>query len=169
MGKKSSHSSLKISKDEKKQQLNNLIKIQRPKVYITDSSNFKNLVQQLTGNQKYSPVESSPPPPPPPPTWEDVLPFSDSDYHHHHDENNSLDLSFNSSCLTTPLEGSPDLSITGCELVGNSLDKQKMDFFKDLEAMLMEMDSSNCDYNACYETFQQDQACDYDFDLSTFI
>ncbi|KAK2661932.1 hypothetical protein Ddye_000506 [Dipteronia dyeriana] len=34
----------------KKQQLNHLIKVLRPKVYITDTSNFKSLVQQLTGN-----------------------------------------------------------------------------------------------------------------------
>lgn len=141
---------MKISKHEKKRQLNNLIKIQRPKVYITDSSDFKNLVQQLTGNGKYSPIEPSLPPPPLP--WEEVvLPFSDTDYHHHHH--------------STPLEGSPDhLSI-------NSLDKQNMDFYKDLEAMLMEMDSSNnYDYNACYGMFHQDQACFYDYnELSTFI
>ncbi|KAL5791702.1 hypothetical protein ACOSP7_000296 [Xanthoceras sorbifolium] len=38
-----------VAKNEKKQ-LNHLIKVLRPKVYITDSSNFKRLVQQLTGN-----------------------------------------------------------------------------------------------------------------------
>lgn len=152
---------MKTSKHEKKQPINNLIKIQRPKVYIIDSSNFKNLVQKLTGHGKYSPVESSPPPRPPIQNY-----HHHHQYHHHHDENNdSLDLSFDSSCLTTPLEGSPELSITrsmNCEL-GSSMDKQKMEFFKDLEAMLMEMD---CDYNACYGMF--DQAC-VDYDLSTFI
>lgn len=34
-----------------KKQLNNLIKLLKPKVYITSCSNFKNLVQQLTGNE----------------------------------------------------------------------------------------------------------------------
>lgn len=56
----------KISKNnshhnhENKKDLNNLIKFLKPKVYITDSSNFKNLVQQLTGNGN-SPIISSPP------------------------------------------------------------------------------------------------------------
>ncbi|XVE72357.1 hypothetical protein DITRI_Ditri11bG0033000 [Diplodiscus trichospermus] len=51
MGKKIlSQVQVKISKTEKKQQLNSLIKMLRPKVYITDSSSFKTLVQDLTGN-----------------------------------------------------------------------------------------------------------------------
>lgn len=50
MVKKVNQVSLKISKNESKKQLNNLIKVLRPKVYITDSSNFKRLVQELTGN-----------------------------------------------------------------------------------------------------------------------
>ena len=42
---------VKISKStSEKKQLNSLIKVMRPKVYITDSSSFKSLVQQLTGN-----------------------------------------------------------------------------------------------------------------------
>lgn len=40
--------SLKVSKNER--QLQSLIKVLRPKVYITDSSSFKRLVQELTGN-----------------------------------------------------------------------------------------------------------------------
>lgn len=49
MGKSLSHASHKISKKEK-QQLNTLIKASRPKVYITDCSTFKELVQEVTGN-----------------------------------------------------------------------------------------------------------------------
>lgn len=169
---------MKISKHEKKQQLNSLIKILRPKVYITDTSNFKNLVQELTGNGKYSPVDSSPPPPSTsvslsPPTWE--VPFAETEDHHHHNlayqENSSLDLSFDSSCFNTPLEVSPDLNLTGSlnRELENSLASQKMDFYRDLESMLMEMDSGLCDYDACYGMFQQDQVCVYDYDLSTFI
>ncbi|KAB2020759.1 hypothetical protein ES319_D07G090900v1 [Gossypium barbadense] len=41
--------SLKTSKNEK--QLHRLVKVLRPKVYITDSSSFKQLVQELTGYQ----------------------------------------------------------------------------------------------------------------------
>ncbi|XVF31771.1 hypothetical protein REPUB_Repub17cG0021000 [Reevesia pubescens] len=48
MGKKVSQgASTKTSKNEK--QLHSLIKVLRPKVYITDSSSFKQLVQELTG------------------------------------------------------------------------------------------------------------------------
>nr|GMD92602.1 dual specificity tyrosine-phosphorylation-regulated kinase 1A-like [Ipomoea batatas] len=69
MGKKS----LKISKNHhphhhrqpeiKKPQLSSSIKVLKPKVYITHSSNFKTLVQQLTGNA--SPVSSPAIPPTP--------------------------------------------------------------------------------------------------------
>lgn len=60
MGKKVvNQASVKISKDEK-QKFNSLIKVLRPKVYITDSSSFKNLVQELTGNG--SSTTLSPPP-----------------------------------------------------------------------------------------------------------
>lgn len=48
MGKKARQASLKVSKNER--QLQSLIKVLRPKVYITDSSSFKRLVQELTGN-----------------------------------------------------------------------------------------------------------------------
>lgn len=53
MGKKviNQASSLKSSKNiHEKQQFNNLIKVLKPKVYITKSSSFKKLVQELTGN-----------------------------------------------------------------------------------------------------------------------
>ncbi|GLT94043.1 hypothetical protein SLE2022_118060 [Rubroshorea leprosula] len=52
MGKKISQAPAKISKIniEKKQRVNILIKVLRPMVYITDSSSFKKLVQELSGN-----------------------------------------------------------------------------------------------------------------------
>lgn len=49
MGKKPSGASLKISKNQN-QQFSSLIKVLRPRVYITDTSTFKKLVQELTGN-----------------------------------------------------------------------------------------------------------------------
>ncbi|KAI5662095.1 hypothetical protein M9H77_21418 [Catharanthus roseus] len=69
MGKKLSQAaSTKISKPttstDHKKKLNNLIQVLRPKVYITDSSNFKNLVQQLTGNPSSSLISPNNPPPP---------------------------------------------------------------------------------------------------------
>lgn len=45
---KVSQTSVKISKKEKKE-LSSLIRLLKPKVYITDSSSFKMLVQDLTG------------------------------------------------------------------------------------------------------------------------
>lgn len=39
-----------IVENKKLQKLNSLIKVLRPKVYITDTSGFKRLVQELTGN-----------------------------------------------------------------------------------------------------------------------
>ena len=44
---------LKTCKDDEKQ-INSLLKAIRPKVYITDSSSFKRLVQELTGNGRYA-------------------------------------------------------------------------------------------------------------------
>ncbi|PIN11577.1 hypothetical protein CDL12_15819 [Handroanthus impetiginosus] len=171
MGKKSGQSPMKISKYEKKQNLNGLIKILRPKVYITDSSNFKNLVQELTGNGKiYSPVLSSPPSSISaslsPPIWEVPFLESSADHDHTYRENYSLD----SSCFSTPLEGSPDISPPGSlnYALESSLSSQKMEFspdYKELESMLMDMDSS---YDVCYEMLEQ-EVCAYDYDLSSLI
>ncbi|KAM1113188.1 hypothetical protein ACFX13_046825 [Malus domestica] len=60
MGKKVSQQtiSLKISKNENKE-FNSLIRLLRPKVYITDSSSFKRLVQDLTGNGTSNPITTS--------------------------------------------------------------------------------------------------------------
>ncbi|KAK1325681.1 hypothetical protein QJS10_CPA01g01678 [Acorus calamus] len=51
--------SLKICKDNYRKQENSLSKVLPPKVYITDSSSFKSLVQDLTGNG-INPMFSSP-------------------------------------------------------------------------------------------------------------
>ncbi|MFQ6633880.1 hypothetical protein Gotur_012068 [Gossypium turneri] len=49
----------KISKTDKKPLMNSMIKVLRPKVYIIDSSSFKSLVQELTGNPTVSSPSSS--------------------------------------------------------------------------------------------------------------
>ncbi|KAL8507914.1 hypothetical protein ACS0TY_018460 [Phlomoides rotata] len=138
--KKSSKSPPKIPKHEKKPQIHNLNKIVRPKVFITESSNFKNLVQELTGNGN-SPV-SSPAPPSisSPPT---VL------------QETSFDMSFESSSFSTPLEGSPDCFFNP-------------HFSMDLESLLMGIDSVSYDYDSRYglDMIQQ-EVCVYDYDLST--
>ncbi|CAK9176443.1 unnamed protein product [Ilex paraguariensis] len=64
MGKKVSQSSLRISKNDNNsnnKELNSLVKVLKPKVYIADSSSFKTLVQELTGNG--NPLSLSSPPP----------------------------------------------------------------------------------------------------------
>ncbi|GMN54961.1 hypothetical protein TIFTF001_024078 [Ficus carica] len=47
--------------EKKKKDFSNWIKVLRPKVYITDSSSFKRLVQDLTGNASTSPAITSEP------------------------------------------------------------------------------------------------------------
>ncbi|GAA0166530.1 hypothetical protein LIER_40204 [Lithospermum erythrorhizon] len=98
MGKKlsSNQASTKISKEDKKKlqhQLNTMIKILRPKVYITRSSDFKRLVQELTGNNgnnNYSPVCSTPPVLQQPP----IIEITEAeDYQHHPQENTSPEFS----------------------------------------------------------------------------
>lgn len=92
MGKKPTHkSSRKIEKKQSPQQeegLNTLIKVLKPRVYITDSSTFKSLVQELTGNGNITNGTPSFPPPPLP-----VIDLDDGSY-----QESSADLSsFDSS------------------------------------------------------------------------
>ncbi|CAA2967688.1 Hypothetical predicted protein [Olea europaea subsp. europaea] len=138
MGKKPSQSSMKISKNDKKQQhpLNSLIKNLRPKVYIIDSSNFKNLVQELTGNgngNENPPVLISSPPPPfvstSPPIDEvrSIIEIEDHAY-----QENSLEFSFDSStCFSTPSE-SPDLQYRPTEPANYILENSKNMSFSSL-------------------------------------
>lgn len=139
-----------------------LIKILRPKVYITDSSSFKTLVQQLTGNGNGSPV-SSPPPShvsaSSPPLGLPLVAHHDiQEDDHGYQDINSLDLSFDSSCL----EGSPD---SFDYVMENSLDlaSQKIDlaseYDMDLEALLIGLDSNNsykCDTHDNYGMIQHE-------------
>ncbi|KAG6407128.1 hypothetical protein SASPL_130111 [Salvia splendens] len=148
MGKKSKQSS-PLTKQEKKQQSNNtLMKMLKPKVFITDSSNFKSLVQQLTGNEASSPP---PPPrihsaasPPPPHAYRDV--------------------SFDSS-----LEGSPDLRAMDSFDYGFDLSSQIVD----LEEILMGIDSINYSsfsgFDSCSYANIQQEVCKYDYDFSGLI
>ncbi|KAK3183397.1 hypothetical protein Dsin_030683 [Dipteronia sinensis] len=97
---------MKISKNHHKQhhhhekkQFNTLIKVLRPKVYITDSSTFKSLVQQLTGlngaaaidhNDRISSSSSSSPLPSPsasPPPETQLL-----DHDHNHNKVSIIDI-----------------------------------------------------------------------------
>ncbi|KAA8524160.1 hypothetical protein F0562_010409 [Nyssa sinensis] len=142
MGKKRvSQSSLKITKNDKKQ--NSLIKVLRPKVYIINSSSFKRLVQELTGNG--SPISISSPPPTilQPVDQVPVLEIEDHDYQ----ESNSLELSADSSeSVPTPFtvpENSPEISVpTPFTEFESSFTTHQMEFsqYRDIESWLLEMD-----------------------------
>ncbi|CAI9757177.1 unnamed protein product [Fraxinus pennsylvanica] len=178
MGKKSSQSSMKISKNDKKRQhiINNFIKNLRPKVYIIDSSNFKNLVQELTGNGNgngngNSPIMVSSPPPPhasTSPPVEEVRAIIDIEDHAY--QENSLDISFDSStCFSTPSE-SPDLQYRVPEPMNYLLENsQNIDFpsqYGAIESLLFEMDqiSNYTTDDPCYAMIQQEvHIFDYDF------
>lgn len=137
------------------------MKFLRPKVYITDSSSFKALVQELTGNGKYSAL--------PPPTsvpevaWE--VPYLETyqDFGHDLVYQESMMISGSvdvSSDFAASVEASP---ANGTEVE----ERQRLEFYKGLEAMMMEMDS---DYSSDYaHIFQQDEVCVYDYDLSNFV
>ncbi|CAA2961647.1 Hypothetical predicted protein [Olea europaea subsp. europaea] len=176
MGKKPSQSSLKISKNSKKQQhpINNLIKNLRPKVYIIDSSNFKNLVQELTGNgngNENSPVMVSSPPPPYAPTSlpveevRTIIDIEDRAY-----QENSLNFSFGSStCFSTSSE-SPNLQYRLPEpmnyLLENSQNIEFSSQYGDIESLLFEMDqiSNYTTDDPCYAMIHQElRVSDYNF------
>ncbi|XVF31770.1 hypothetical protein REPUB_Repub17cG0020900 [Reevesia pubescens] len=99
MGKKilSQVQAVKISKTSDKKQLNSLIKVLRPKVYITDSSSFKTLVQHLTGNGA---TVSQSLPSSSPQMVEKVLTVIDvEDHDHESNPESSMESSFNASSL----------------------------------------------------------------------
>ncbi|KAK6918010.1 VQ protein [Dillenia turbinata] len=160
MVKRLSQLSHKVSKqdEKKKKNLNTLINLLRPKVYITDSSSFKSLVQELTGNgTKSSP--SSPPPPTPPPTpikptilvkVPNIVDIIEDD---HLESETSFESWFDSSNMSNPIQSfvgvvglspdnSSDLSNTSTTFVAmenqNSEDLEK---YSELESWLLEMES----------------------------
>ncbi|CAA2963615.1 Hypothetical predicted protein [Olea europaea subsp. europaea] len=143
MGKKpkSTRVPVKIPKKKnKKQIIKTLLKILRPKVYITNSSNFKTLVQQLTGDGNFTLLSSSSP----------VKIIQDHAY-----QENSWDLSFNTSGFSTAQESSLDLQIPetlDC-VMENSFNSKNIEFpsyYGDTESLLLEMDPILYNYDACY-------------------
>ncbi|KAK2997611.1 hypothetical protein RJ639_025910 [Escallonia herrerae] len=141
MGKKvinSQSTALRISKNEKKQ-LNSLIRVLRPKVYITDSSSFKGLVQELTGNGNESPVFS---PPPPMQKTIDGVPVIDIEDHGY--EDSSTELSYNSSDLFVPTSF-PALDSSLQELCFPAPYEVGLSQERDLESWLLDMDVYNYD------------------------
>ncbi|MCD9638351.1 hypothetical protein HAX54_022248 [Datura stramonium] len=166
------------SKLSQNKQFNNLIKLLKPKVYITPSSNFKNLVQQLTGNNIGSSLSSSSSSPPPPP-HDQRLQFV-----HQYQENYSQELSVDSST-----EGSIPSSIN---IISNTLHEPcydnnsmgsqlQMDIsqeyynYRNIESWLLENDSYTTasyhhhqyeGYGPLINIHEEVSINDYDYDLS---
>lgn len=147
MGKKLSPqlASLKVSKNNKKQPNTNLIKILKPKVYIINSSSFKGLVQELTGNG--SPI-SSPPPPISPPIQETLA------------QETLIEETLFQETLVQDIiqdysyqENSADLSFDSLELISGGLMSSLSTFdysssqYAEVESWLLEMDpfEYNCE------------------------
>ncbi|KAK4342212.1 hypothetical protein RND71_038028 [Anisodus tanguticus] len=135
------------SKSQKKQ-FNNLIKLLKPKVYITHSSNFKNLVQQLTGNNGSSSsspiISSSPPPPPDHHDHDQRLQCIHQYYYKEYSQKLSVDSSEGSipSSININTLHEPGFSLLDSN---NSMASQEMDiseeYYRNLESWLLEMDS----------------------------
>ncbi|CAI9754932.1 unnamed protein product [Fraxinus pennsylvanica] len=125
-------------KNYKKQITSTLLKILRPKVYITDCSNFNTLVQQLTGNGNSTIILSSPSP---------CISQPVNIIHDHGYQENSWDLSVDSTCFSTPLESSPNLRML------ETLDCV-MENTLDIESQLLEMDPVFYNYDACHVVIQ---------------
>ncbi|XAR52803.1 hypothetical protein NMG60_11021079 [Bertholletia excelsa] len=160
MGKKkaSKASTMKISKPSDTKNLSNLIKILRPKVYITDSSTFKTLVQELTGNGKgESPSSSQCIPQPVMEIQEDF-----------HDHNHVYQESSSHSFALSPAE-SPEMSFPGAYYgpsgsspglaVSTSPESsigfnERMEFgrLRDIESWLLEIDQQH-PFDHQYESY----------------
>ncbi|KAK4714558.1 hypothetical protein R3W88_020465 [Solanum pinnatisectum] len=165
----------KASKSQKKQ-FNDLIKLLKPKVYITPSSNFKNLVQHLTGNNNIGSSSSSSPPPPLP----------DDDHRLKIVQEYSQELSVDSSEGSIP--SSINISNTTLHepcfsLLDNSSNNNYsmgsqeilMDdniseeyYYRNIESWLLEMDSYTTN-NYDHDQYEQVSIDDYGYDLSTLF
>ncbi|GAA0150003.1 hypothetical protein LIER_09036 [Lithospermum erythrorhizon] len=147
MGKKLStnQASTKISKEDKKKQqhqLNNMFKILRPKVYITHSSDFKRLVQELTGygDNNYSQINI---PAIPPIVQQSPIIDIIEDEDHHHQETTSMDLSVDMSSDNAATHDSP---LEAGIIIPEDLDSMLEDICGDDHASLSPPSSSSCDW-----------------------
>lgn len=182
MGRKVSQESLKISKvDHQKHQFNTLIKVLRPKVYITDSSSFKKLVQELTGNGSSNNTLS---PPPLEPNMVENFPLNIGTEPHESDLQTSPD---DVSISPEATSNSPELCCDALmneefNLVCNqlclddlafqqdSVTNQSIDHFlayQNLESLLLDVESNPL-YN-CYEQMMQPDVSIYDYELSGIL
>lgn len=172
--KQSTQSSRKISNNKSdKKCFNSLIKVLKPKVYITDSSNFKTLVQELTGNNNNNNHNDRRNPiplfsPPPIPIQEPVLEIPIFEL-----EENESSSSVDSSEASMPLMAaadSPQQEEVYVSETFNVLENiQKIEHipnYCDIESWLLQIDDSSCSYSSpdviIPPTFQQEVSFFYD-------
>lgn len=179
MGRKVSQGSLKISKvDHQKHQFNTLIKILRPKVYITDSSSFKKLVQELTGNG--SPTTLSPPPLEP--NMDANFPLigteAQSDPQTSPDDvsispevtSNSPELCYDALMNEEFNQVCNQLCLDGLAFQQDSVTNQSIDHFlayQNLESLLLDVEPNPL--YSCYEQMVQPDVSIYDYELSGLL
>ena len=177
-----SQASLKIPHKNDKNKLNSLIKVLRPKVYITDSSSFKKLVQELTGNG--TSVAPRPPPPPPPPSTvqraAEKFPVVGVDEDFVVGPDNSVENSGYSSSEVCNLQPSfmvESRQVEACDetiLDMTALDDFPMNQeagvlgFQDMESWLLQIDPFSLCGNGYAQSFEE-AACIYDYDLAGLI
>ncbi|MBA0617926.1 hypothetical protein Godav_027335 [Gossypium davidsonii] len=157
----------KTSCSDKKPLMNSMIKVLRPKVYIIDSSSFKSLVQELTGNPTVSSPSSSS-------SSEKMVPVIEVEDDHGNPESSmeysaSFDASVESfrACngLTLPLD---DSNISSEYMLMNQRESSLV--YGDLQAFL-ELDADEqCfgDLDNVYSEIGQEVSI-YDYELSGLI
>uniref|UniRef100_A0A803QLJ0 VQ domain-containing protein n=1 Tax=Cannabis sativa TaxID=3483 RepID=A0A803QLJ0_CANSA len=183
MGKRVSQStSVKTTKNNEKKDLNSWIKVLKPKVYITDSSNFKQLVQQLTGNGNNQPFTK------PQQEIKNVPVIEiDEDDHQEIEPEISVEvasLSFDGATDSSELFYSNQLEQEFSQVYNNeifldddntnlenySVANQQVDLlaYWDIEKWLLDYDSHGLLYNNVYGPIEQDVSI-YDYELSGII
>lgn len=178
MGKKVSQStSVKTSKNNEKKDFNSWIKVLKPKVYITDSSSFKQLVQELTGNRSTTSSTITSPLPTKPRDIEKV-PVIEIDEDQEREPESSVEASveatIDSSEFCNQVFVDQDFNQVCNEIcvedinMGNSVANQHVDLlaYWDLESWLLDNDSYGL-YNGCGQ-IEQDVSI-YDYELSGLI
>ncbi|KDP32708.1 hypothetical protein JCGZ_12000 [Jatropha curcas] len=161
-------SSSRICKNhpEKKKQFNNILQVLRPKVYITDVSNFKRLVQELTGNgcsnTTPTPLDSQ--------VNEQACVSIVSDFEI---RENSLDLSFDSLDSHNQMVVNKEINQSWNQIYqdasttfDNSLINENVEFseVQEMESWLLDMEPCRFDNGYQYPQFEQELSA-YDYQL----
>ncbi|KAH1081789.1 hypothetical protein J1N35_021550 [Gossypium stocksii] len=163
----------KASCSDKKLLMNSMIKVLRPKVYIIDSSSFKSLVQELTGNPTVSSPSSSSSSSPQ--ISEKMVPVIGVEDDHHGNPESSMEYSasFDASVesfpacngLTMPLD---DTNISSEYMLMNQRESSLV--YGDLQAFL-ELDADEQCFGGLDNVYSEigQEVSIYDYELSGLI